>query len=477
MPSYPDLRLALPRPAKIARLIADARPDSIHIATEGPIGLLVRRHCRKHRLPFTTSFHTRFPEYVSARAAGPGILDLGGAAPVPRRQPGGDGGDAGAGRRIAHARLSQRGAVAARRRRRAVSSARRRSRPAAADLHLRRPGRGGKESRGVSRSRSARHQGDRRRRAGARGAGRENIRRRCFLARGRAKHWRKPMPPPMCSCFRARPTPSAWCCWRRCERPAGGRVSGDRTARRDRCSAGRRAGRGSAGGLPGGADDLAAGLPRVCRQAYLGSLGARFCRQYDGYPRRRPGPATPFNSSRAPAASSPDQRSRILPAGAATRYKARMTKPSPLQPSVRPISMRRRACWRRLRCERRCCRRRCSTERAGTRVFLKPEMLQRTGSFKFRGAFNKLSSIPPAQRGGGVVAFSSGNHAQGVAAAAQILDMQATIVMPADAPLSKRERTKAYGARGGAVRSRPRGSRSHRPRHRRQTRCDVGAAL
>ena len=85
-------------------------------------------------------------------------------------------------------------------------------------------------------------------------------------------------------------------------------------------------------------------------------------------------------------------------------------------------------------------------ERAGTRVFLKPEMLQRTGSFKFRGAFNRLSSIPQQARGGGVVAFSSGNHAQGVAAAAQILNMQATIVMPADAPLSKRERTKAYGA-------------------------------
>src|SRR6195952_1305686 len=85
-------------------------------------------------------------------------------------------------------------------------------------------------------------------------------------------------------------------------------------------------------------------------------------------------------------------------------------------------------------------------ERVGTRVFLKPEMLQRTGSFKFRGAFNKLSSIPMEQRGGGVVAFSSGNHAQGVAAAAKILNMQATIVMPIDAPLSKRERTKAYGA-------------------------------
>jgi glycosyltransferase involved in cell wall biosynthesis len=67
MPSYPDLRLALPYPAKIARLIADIRPDSIHIATEGPIGLLVQRHCRRHGLSFTTSFHTRFPEYISAR--------------------------------------------------------------------------------------------------------------------------------------------------------------------------------------------------------------------------------------------------------------------------------------------------------------------------------------------------------------------------------------------------------------------------
>ena len=67
MPSYPDLRLALPSGAKIARLIQAAQPDSIHIATEGPIGLLVRRHCRKNGVPFTTSFHTRFPEYVSAR--------------------------------------------------------------------------------------------------------------------------------------------------------------------------------------------------------------------------------------------------------------------------------------------------------------------------------------------------------------------------------------------------------------------------
>jgi glycosyltransferase involved in cell wall biosynthesis len=67
MPSYRDLRVALPYQAKITRLITEARPDSIHIATEGPIGLAARRYCRKHGLPFTTSFHTRFPEYISAR--------------------------------------------------------------------------------------------------------------------------------------------------------------------------------------------------------------------------------------------------------------------------------------------------------------------------------------------------------------------------------------------------------------------------
>jgi glycosyltransferase involved in cell wall biosynthesis len=71
MPSYRDLRLALPRPGKVVRLIAEARPDAIHIATEGPIGLSVRRYCRKHDLPFTTSFHTRFPDYVSARVPVP----------------------------------------------------------------------------------------------------------------------------------------------------------------------------------------------------------------------------------------------------------------------------------------------------------------------------------------------------------------------------------------------------------------------
>ncbi|MFZ3353240.1 MAG: threonine/serine dehydratase [Xanthobacteraceae bacterium] len=82
----------------------------------------------------------------------------------------------------------------------------------------------------------------------------------------------------------------------------------------------------------------------------------------------------------------------------------------------------------------------------GGRVFLKAETLQRTGSFKFRGAYNKLAALPPEQRAAGVVAFSSGNHAQGVAAAARILGMPCVIVMPSDAPRAKRERTIALGA-------------------------------
>jgi threonine dehydratase len=85
-------------------------------------------------------------------------------------------------------------------------------------------------------------------------------------------------------------------------------------------------------------------------------------------------------------------------------------------------------------------------ERVGARIFLKPEVLQRTGSFKFRGACNRIASIPVADRAKGVVAFSSGNHAQGVAAAAALFQIPATIVMPADAPRAKLEGTRRYGA-------------------------------
>ncbi|CAA0098739.1 L-threo-3-hydroxyaspartate ammonia-lyase [Starkeya nomas] len=84
-------------------------------------------------------------------------------------------------------------------------------------------------------------------------------------------------------------------------------------------------------------------------------------------------------------------------------------------------------------------------EMVGGRVFLKPEPLQRTGSFKFRGAYNRISRIPEDQRAGGVVACSSGNHAQGVAAAATLMGMPSVIVMPKDAPAMKRARTIAFG--------------------------------
>src|SRR5258708_5253368 len=83
--------------------------------------------------------------------------------------------------------------------------------------------------------------------------------------------------------------------------------------------------------------------------------------------------------------------------------------------------------------------------RVGGRVFIKPETLQRTGSFKFRGALNTVLQISEARRPNGVVAFSSGNHAQGVAAAAGIFDIPATIVMPSDAPKTKIAGTKRLG--------------------------------
>ena len=85
-------------------------------------------------------------------------------------------------------------------------------------------------------------------------------------------------------------------------------------------------------------------------------------------------------------------------------------------------------------------------ERTGGRVFLKLEILQRTGSFKFRGACNRLAMIAESERSKGVVAFSSGNHAQGVAAAAKLFGMPALIVMPSDAPRPKIEGTRAFGA-------------------------------
>lgn len=85
-------------------------------------------------------------------------------------------------------------------------------------------------------------------------------------------------------------------------------------------------------------------------------------------------------------------------------------------------------------------------DRLGLRVLMKLETLQRVGAFKFRGAYNRLVQLSDAEKKVGVVAFSSGNHAQGVALAAKLLGIPALIVMPADAPRVKAEATKGYGA-------------------------------
>jgi threonine dehydratase len=85
-------------------------------------------------------------------------------------------------------------------------------------------------------------------------------------------------------------------------------------------------------------------------------------------------------------------------------------------------------------------------EIAGRRIFVKPECLQHTGSFKFRGAWSAISGLLPEARAKGVIAFSSGNHAQGVALAAKLHGIPAVIIMPSDAPRIKIENTRAYGA-------------------------------
>ncbi|PWB61353.1 MAG: hypothetical protein C3F16_08560, partial [Betaproteobacteria bacterium] len=85
-------------------------------------------------------------------------------------------------------------------------------------------------------------------------------------------------------------------------------------------------------------------------------------------------------------------------------------------------------------------------ERTGAKAFFKCENFQRMGAFKFRGAYNALSRLGPGERSRGVVAFSSGNHAQAVALAGRILGIPAAIVMPADAPEVKVAATRGYGA-------------------------------
>jgi threo-3-hydroxy-L-aspartate ammonia-lyase len=112
-------------------------------------------------------------------------------------------------------------------------------------------------------------------------------------------------------------------------------------------------------------------------------------------------------------------------------------------------------------------------ERCGARLFIKCENLQRMGAFKFRGAYNFLATLSPQERRNGVVAFSSGNHAQGVALAARLLGMAATIVMPTDAPVVKVAATRGYGAEIVPYER----ERSHREEIARNVAAERGATL
>src|SRR5437879_10598179 len=162
-----------------------------------------------------------------------------------------------------------------------------------------------------------------------------------------------------------------------------------------------------------GAGNLAAGLCQFCRPTHLGGLDARFCREYGRYPCRQPqSRRRGKRARRIRGGTAALRRLTILPAPALTRYKARMPEPSsslPVTPSDIDAAARVVA---RFAVRTPLLSSPVLDERVGTKVFLKAEMLQRTGSFKFRGAFNRLSAIPQDSHGGGVVAYSSGNHAQ-----------------------------------------------------------------
>ena len=175
VPTYPGLRVALPNRREIARRIEQAAPDAIHIATEGPIGWAVRGYCRRHKLAFTTSYTTRFPEYVAVRTMIPASVGYA----VLRHFHVGRFDDHGRDRLAAagaqRARFSQARLLDARRRHRIVHARRSgAARSAAADLHDHGPRRGRKESRSVSFAGSAGNQSRRRRRT-AEGAARTEI--------------------------------------------------------------------------------------------------------------------------------------------------------------------------------------------------------------------------------------------------------------------------------------------------------------
>src|SRR6516162_5410361 len=172
LPTYPSIRCAIPTWREIVRRIELVAPDALHIATEGPIGHIVRRYCLVRKITFTTSYMTRFPEYVSARLPVP----LSWTYALLRCFHAAAGGDDGVhpliNRGARQSRLRPSGDVDTRRRYRPLQPrARRGYRSASPDFCQRRPPRGGKESGGVSGARSARLEArDRRGAAGGRAA-------------------------------------------------------------------------------------------------------------------------------------------------------------------------------------------------------------------------------------------------------------------------------------------------------------------
>ena len=210
MPGYPEIPLSLAMPSTIAQRIKDSGADHIHIATEGPLGFLARGACLETGRRFTTSYLTKFPEYIAARMPVPPTLSYA----VLRWFH-----NAGAGvmvvtasieRDLREAWLPQRDAVDQGRRRRAVPAARqRRSWPQAAGVPLCRARGGGEERRGVPGARPARHQGGGGRWPLARGAGAQLSGRGVRRRQGRRGSGDALRQPPTCWCSPAAPTCSA----------------------------------------------------------------------------------------------------------------------------------------------------------------------------------------------------------------------------------------------------------------------------
>ena len=216
-PTYPEIRLAwLPYRRLDASCWTTSVPMPFTSRPKARSGTAARRWCLRQRLPFTTSYHTQFPEYVRARVPIPLALSYahlrrfhGAAARTMVATPT----HAATAR---SARLSQHRALDARRRCRAVQAARQGlPRLAAADRDVRRSRRRGEEHRGVSALDLPGTKVDRRRWPGARRAARRNIRRRSSLATSSAKSLQRMLRRPMCSCFRAAPIRLAWCCSKR----------------------------------------------------------------------------------------------------------------------------------------------------------------------------------------------------------------------------------------------------------------------